>query len=101
MEIRSINLGQIEQQLKAQQSAAGAPTTEGASFASFMEKAMEPAAEAAAEAKAEQVNLLTGEGSSIHNVVMAAEKADIALRLTMQIRTKVLDAYNEVMRMQI
>ena len=38
---------------------------------------------------------------SIHSVVLAGEKAEVALQLTLQIRNKVLDAYNEVMRMQI
>ena len=100
MQIKPIDINQIRQQLEADKKTAG--TNPGQSdFASTLEQAMQPVAEAEAAAKVEQVNLLTGEGSSIHSVVMAAEKADIALRLTMQIRTKVLDAYNEVMRMQI
>jgi len=42
-----------------------------------------------------------GRTDNIHQVAIAAEKADIALQFTMQIRTKLLDAYNEIMRMQI
>ena len=42
-----------------------------------------------------------GRTDNIHQVEIAAEKADIALQFTMQIRTKILDAYNEIMRMQI
>jgi flagellar hook-basal body complex protein FliE len=42
-----------------------------------------------------------GKTDNIHQVLIAAEKADIALQLTLQIRNKVLDAYNEIMRMQI
>jgi len=37
----------------------------------------------------------------IHQVEIAAQKADIALQFTMQIRNKIMDAYNEIMRMQI
>ena len=98
MEIRPISLDQIRQHT-LQQPAAGSAAA--ASFSSVMEQALQPAAEAEAAAKTEQINMLTGDSSSIHAVVMATEQADIALRLTMQIRTKVLDAYNEVMRMQI
>jgi len=42
-----------------------------------------------------------GNVDNIHQVLIAGEKADIALQLTLQIRNKVLDAYNEIMRMQV
>ncbi|HHW30445.1 MAG TPA: flagellar hook-basal body complex protein FliE [Clostridiaceae bacterium] len=42
-----------------------------------------------------------GNIDNIHQVLIASEKADIALQLTLQIRNKVLDAYNDIMRMQI
>ncbi len=45
--------------------------------------------------------LVLGEVDNIHEVVIAAEKAEMALQITLQIRNKVLDAYNEVMRMQM
>ena len=38
---------------------------------------------------------------NIHEVLIAGEKADIALQLATAIRSKVLDAYNEIMRMQL
>jgi flagellar hook-basal body complex protein FliE len=51
--------------------------------------------------KTSNVKLMTGEADNTHEAMIAAEKADIALRLTIQIRNKVIDAYNEIMRMQI
>ncbi len=42
-----------------------------------------------------------GKTDNIHQVLIAVEKADIALQLTLQIRNKILDAYNEIMRMQL
>lgn len=42
-----------------------------------------------------------GRTDNIHDVEIAAEKADIALQFTMQIRNKIMDAYSEIMRMQI
>ncbi|NPV43052.1 MAG: flagellar hook-basal body complex protein FliE [Firmicutes bacterium] len=45
--------------------------------------------------------LILGEVENVHQVMIAAEKADLALQLTLQIRNKILDAYNEIMRMQI
>jgi len=45
--------------------------------------------------------LATGKTSNIPEVMMAAEKADIALRLMVQVRNKVIEAYQEVMKMQV
>ncbi len=42
-----------------------------------------------------------GKTDNIHQVVLAAEKADVALQFTLQIRNKIMDAYSEIMRMQI
>lgn len=45
--------------------------------------------------------LVLGQVEDIHQVTIAAEKASLALQLTVEIRNKILDAYQEIMRMQI
>lgn len=40
-------------------------------------------------------------GVEIHDVLIAAERASIGLQLTMQLRNKVLEAYQEISRMQV
>jgi flagellar hook-basal body complex protein FliE len=45
--------------------------------------------------------LAAGEVSDIHTVTIAAQKAELALDLTLAVRNKVLDAYQEIMRMQV
>ncbi|MBC7765485.1 MAG: flagellar hook-basal body complex protein FliE [Hyphomonadaceae bacterium] len=47
------------------------------------------------------VNLLTGDVNDLHTAMIDMDKADISLRLTMQVRNKILDAYTEIMRMQV
>ena len=42
-----------------------------------------------------------GKTDNIHEVMIAGEKADIALQLATAVRTKVMDAYNEIIRMQM
>jgi flagellar hook-basal body complex protein FliE len=37
----------------------------------------------------------------LHDVMISAEKAGVALNLTLQIRNRLVDAYQEVMRMQV
>lgn len=45
--------------------------------------------------------LAAGQVDRLHDVMVAAEKASLSLQLTMQVRNKVVEAYQEVMRMQI
>ena len=44
---------------------------------------------------------LLGDEIDLHNVVIASEKARASLELTLQIRNKAMEAYQEIMRMQI
>lgn len=54
------------------------------------------------DAKQIQEAFLTGQtGVEIHDVKMAVEKASIAMQLTIQVRNKVLEAYQELSRMQV
>lgn len=46
-------------------------------------------------------DLATGKTTDIPEVMMAAEKADIALRLMTQVRNKIIQAYEDVMKMQV
>lgn len=46
-------------------------------------------------------DFISGKTDNIHSVLIAAEKASIALQLMIEVRNKVLDAYNEIMRMQV
>jgi len=42
-----------------------------------------------------------GETDNIHELLIAGQKADVALQLATSIRTKLIEAYQEIMRMQI
>ncbi len=45
--------------------------------------------------------LQTGEAQNLHEVMIATEEADMALRMLVQMRNKALEAYNEIMRLQV
>jgi flagellar hook-basal body complex protein FliE len=45
--------------------------------------------------------LNAGGEKNLHEAMIAMEKADISLRYTIQVRNKAIDAYQEVMRMQV
>lgn len=46
-------------------------------------------------------DLLTGNATDIHQVLLATEEAKLSLELAVQIRNKLIDAYQEISRMQL
>ncbi|MCT4618607.1 MAG: flagellar hook-basal body complex protein FliE [Marinisporobacter sp.] len=55
------------------------------------------------ELESEKINTLAavGEINNIHEVMIAAEKSKIALQFTVEVKNKVLDAYKQIMRLQV
>lgn len=47
------------------------------------------------------IDLATGKNTNIHNTMVELEKADIALKYTVQLRNRALNAYEELMRIQV
>jgi flagellar hook-basal body complex protein FliE len=45
--------------------------------------------------------MAVGEPKDVHEVMIAMEKAGISLRLMVQVRNKILAAYEEIMRLQV
>jgi flagellar hook-basal body complex protein FliE len=45
--------------------------------------------------------LIAGRSKNIHETMLTIERADTSLKLAMQVRNKILDAYREIMRMQV
>jgi flagellar hook-basal body complex protein FliE len=45
--------------------------------------------------------LMTGESQDLHTTVIAMQKADLSFQMMMQVRNKIVQAYQEIMRMQI
>jgi flagellar hook-basal body complex protein FliE len=44
---------------------------------------------------------LSGENDELHTTILATQKAELAFELGLQVRNKVVDAYQEVMKMQM
>lgn len=45
--------------------------------------------------------LSAGNNRDIHQTMIALEKADVSFQLMMQVRNKIISAYEEIMRMQV
>ena len=54
-----------------------------------------------AEAQGLQNAFMAGQPVEIHDLKIAIERANMALQLTLQVRNKLLDAYNEIMHLQV
>ncbi|SHJ43084.1 flagellar hook-basal body complex protein FliE [Tepidibacter formicigenes] len=55
------------------------------------------------EKQANDMNLkfMSGEVENIHDVMIASQKADISIQAFIQVKNKIMDAYKEIMRIQI
>ena len=70
-------------------------------FGSYLKDALGEVHELQGKAS-EAIQQMVGEGKGdLQDTMIALEKADVSFRLMMQIRNKVLDAYQEIMRMQV
>jgi|HigsolmetaAR203D_1030402.scaffolds.fasta_scaffold01329_5 flagellar hook-basal body complex protein FliE len=70
-------------------------------FGSYLDEALQKVE--AQQAAAEQLTqaFMAGDMTDVHNLLIESEKARLGLELTVQIRNKVIEAYQEIMRMQI
>ena len=72
----------------------------GGNFGSVLKTAINQVEQIHTDAEQQVSELLKGDRSDVHNVMIAVEKADIAFQLMMQVRNKIVSAYQEVSRMQ-
>ncbi len=89
---------------QAQISSAGAKpvASEGAnSFADTLQNAMDSVNETQQQADDKLAELAAGKTPDIHGTMIALQEADITLRTMVSVRDKVVDAYQQVMNMQI
>lgn len=71
------------------------------SFADTLSEAVGKVNELSKEADVQMQKLATGETKNIPEVMIAAEKASVAFKLMTQVRNKIIDAYQEIMKMQV
>jgi flagellar hook-basal body complex protein FliE len=99
MRIESLKLAPVRTPgVDSSQSSAGA---ESKSFGQVLADALDNVNTLQLNADQASVDLAAGKLQDVSQAVIAAEKATIALQLTMQVRSKIVDAYQEVMRMQV
>jgi flagellar hook-basal body complex protein FliE len=71
------------------------------SFSEVLKDSIQKVGELEKEADQEAIKLAKMETQDIHNTMIAIEKADLTFQLMMQVRNKIISAYEEIMRMQV
>lgn len=71
------------------------------SFADVLRETLEKVNELQAQSGDAVEKLATGETKNLADVMVAVENAGVAFQFTMQVRNKIVEAYQEMMRMQI
>jgi len=74
---------------------------DGARFGDMLKQAVRKVNQIQMDANQAVVEMSTGENRNIHQTVIALEKANISFQLMLQVRNKAVEAYREVMRMQV
>lgn len=71
------------------------------SFSNVLSEAIEMAEKTNAESNEASLSILSGTTGDISSTLITTEKAELALSLTVAIRNKAMDAYKEIMNMQV
>ena len=80
---------------------AGHGAAEGADFGDILKQALQEVDAAQHTSEQEARNLMSGEATDMHTAILAVQKADVSFQMMMAVRSKLIDAYREVMRMQM
>jgi flagellar hook-basal body complex protein FliE len=83
-------------------SAGSAPApAEGADFGSALKDAVSALGQLGAKADASSLALAKGQPIDVHEVMINTEQASLGFSMAIQVRNKLLEAYQEVMRMSV
>jgi flagellar hook-basal body complex protein FliE len=69
------------------------------SFGQFLDQSIKEVNRLQGEANHAIEELALGKTKNIHETMIALEKAEVSFKLMLKVRSKILEAYNEVMRM--
>jgi flagellar hook-basal body complex protein FliE len=72
-----------------------------AGFGDILKDAISTVNELQKQSNQEIQKLMTGESQDLHTTVIAMQKADLSFQMMMQVRNKIVQAYQEIMRMSV
>jgi len=98
----SMSLGSVGLEPKKNSAMNAEPLqTQGNDFFSYLKDALQDVDQLQKDAAASAARVALGDQDYLHNTVIAYEKANLALQLTVEVRNRIVDAYQEIMRIQM
>lgn len=76
-------------------------STSKLSFADSLKQAINQVNQSQIESDKMTEALATGKNVELHNVMITAQKASVSMTLAVEVRNKAIEAYQEMMRMQV
>ena len=73
----------------------------GPAFSEMLGEAIQEVNNLQSQAGEEVQKAMTGEITDIHTAMIAVQKADVSFQMMMQVRNKLVSAYQEIMKMQV
>jgi flagellar hook-basal body complex protein FliE len=96
--VRPLEWKQLEMPATAPTAAASGG---GVSFGSLLAQSVQSLNQSQAEAGADVQSFIQGQGPNVHSLMLNIEKANLSLEFAVQVRNKAMDAYNEIMHIQL
>jgi len=75
-------------------------SAESGKFLETLQQSMDEVEGAQGDAQTQVAQLLNGKGVDLHSAMIAVEKADLSFQLMMQVRNKIVQAYQQISNMQ-
>jgi flagellar hook-basal body complex protein FliE len=80
---------------------AAAGASSGGAFQDVLNGAIQRVESLQTDASTSVQNFLSGEGGELHTAILAQQRADLGFDMFLQVRNKVVGAYQEIMKMQM
>lgn len=101
MNISGLNLSTLISPISPETTGSVSGTSPSTSFGSVVKDAVQSLDKSQKGAEQEMARAVTGESPDLHRTIIALQTADLGFQFALQVRNKVIGAYEEIMRMQV
>ncbi|MEN9825766.1 MAG: hypothetical protein RI953_1511 [Pseudomonadota bacterium] len=105
---KPMDLGSIEADLRSIGGSSGSKgknqidgASNGGEFLNLLKEGLADVNRSMKESDKASMDLATGKSSNIHETMLSVSKAELGLNMMVQLRNKAIEAYQDVMRMQV
>jgi flagellar hook-basal body complex protein FliE len=101
MNISALNPSSLLSQITSESTTSTGASGSSGSFGSVVRNAVESLDKSQKASEQEIARAVAGESPDLHRTIIALQTADLGFQFALQVRNKVISAYEEIMRMQV